>query len=159
MPAVICPKPPGKSRMLAPRRIAQAVNPSADRSDIPPRVTLATNAPPFAGELREEQSKLLTAPLPNGATAILCTLRRPWNFVGFLVDPGSATAVGNINALLFVLSRNVAGLLLTSPLVAGLGPQAFATIIVGARVELRVHNLTGGPVTGLRGALWGMSER
>lgn len=158
MPAIVRARAPNE-RIVAPERIALALRPELDRSAIPNRVSLGQGAPPFAGELREEQSSpRYTTALPNGQSMTLVTLRRPWLYIGFIVNPGNAAANGLV-AQLRVFSGRLNGLSDTFAIAAtGVG-QAFRNITVGATCELVVHNGTGQPVKNLQAAIWGMGER
>jgi hypothetical protein len=157
MPSIVSrPRFPAQ-RVVVPERMALALRPEIDRDAIPARVTLATNAPPFAGELREEQCTARPLACANGAQVVLATLRRPWNYVGWAVRPGNAGGPG-LSVQLRILTRGVNGLTAPVAVAAGL-PFAVVGIIMGATCELVVTNATGAPVTGLVGALWGMSER
>jgi hypothetical protein len=137
--------------------MALAMRPEIDRDAIPPRITLAQNAPPFAGELREEQCTSRPLRALVGAQVTLATLRRPWSFVGWAINPGNAVGAG-LSAQLRILTRGVNGLTVAVAVPAGL-PFAVVGLVVGATCELVVTNGTGAPVKGLVGAIWGMSER
>jgi hypothetical protein len=157
MPSIVSrPRFPAQ-RVVVPERMALALRPEIERSTIPARVTLAQNAPPFAGELREEQCTARPLTCPNGGQITLATLRRPWNYVGWCVRPGDAGGAG-LSVQLRILTRGVNGLTAPVAVAAGL-PFAVTGIIMGATCELVVVNTTGAPVKGLVGALWGMSER
>lgn len=149
--------------VVVPSRVARALRPSVNRDEIPGHVALATNAPPFSGELREEQYGSFSkgdglTVLPAGASAPIVSLRRAWEFIGFIVDPGDAAAPGLV-AQVRVLTRGINGLGAAFPIVAAIGPQAFANIILGARCELVLTNGTGLPILGLRASIWGMGSR
>lgn len=156
MPAVIS----GRKRMgqgAAPPRVALAVQPEILRATIPPRVTLDSNAPPYAGELREEQQTTRPVTIPAGGTVILASLRRPWNFVGFAVQPGNAGA-GLLAATLRVRTRGFPAIL-QPPVTVGAGlASAFPAVILGAQADLIVTNTGDVPAVGVQGAIWGMSE-
>jgi hypothetical protein len=138
-------------------RVALALRPDLERDDIPVRQTLASGDPPYAGETREAQGTVLRAPLAPGASVTLATLRRAWEVVGFIVNPGNAAAPG-LTAQLRVLGRSVQGL--TAPVVVAPGQAlAFVGILVGSRCELVVINASASPVTGIAGEIWGMAQR
>ncbi len=109
----------------------------------------------FQGELRESMwSGPVT--LQDGQTQIVATLRSPWVYVGFMVDPGDAAA-GGLSATLNILEPMMQGRVASVPIVQGVPPQAFVGFTVGARCELRLTNATGAPVT-CKAAIWGMSR-
>lgn len=138
-----------------PSRVARALRPSQNRSGIPERITLGSGAPPFADEVREEQSKVIVN-LPANGTVLAVTLRRAWSFVGFAVDPGN-TGVGGLNAQIKVITRGVQGFFPVVVVTPG-QPKAFAAQIVGARAELWITNNTAVAVAGLKCTIWGMSD-
>ncbi len=157
MPAVIGRSPPRAQPRPAPRRVALAVQPELERETIPSRVTLDANAPPFAGELREEQTGRPLV-LVAGGTLTLATLRRPWNYVGFACQVGALADATGTSLRLRILGRGVNGL--TPPVaLVGPGPFAFVGFIVGATCELVIVSTLGVAVPNVRGAIWGMSER
>jgi hypothetical protein len=157
MPSIIDRNRSPAQRVVVPARMALAMKPEIERGVIPSRVTLGQNAPPFAGELREEQCTAKPLTCPNGGQITLATLRRPWNYVGWAVRPGNAGGAG-LSVQLRILTRGVNGL--TAPVAVAAGiPFAVVGIIMGATCELVISNTTGAPVSGLVGALWGMSER
>ena len=158
MPAVIGRAPPPTRPRMVPRRVGLALQPELERATIPLRVTLDANAPPYAGELREEHTGPRIKAIPNGAIVILATLRRAWNFVGIAVDPGDAAAPG-LTAAVRVLTRGVNGIIQPPFAVAIGGPSAFVNLIVGVECELLLSNATGATVHGARGTIWGMSEQ
>lgn len=143
--------------LVVPERLADALEPESRRETIPPRVTLGRNAVPFAGELREQQYTAKKVTVAVGATVILATLIRPWNYIGFAVDPGSA---GGAGVVAFLRIKTVIGdaALANVAVTAGGGLQAFLAQAVGARAELAVTNGTAVPITGVRGIIWGMGE-
>lgn len=148
-------------RVVTAREVAIALRPETDRSGIPNRVNLDTGGVPFAGEFREEQHRAVNARIKIGATVTIATLRRPWNYVGFIVDPGSSTV--SFQAYLRVLTRGLSGVVTPSQLTIqpGLGPQASTALIMGAVCELIVTNPTGegsAQLSGVRGTIWGQSE-
>jgi hypothetical protein len=155
---------PPRVRVIAPlptivvdERTGLALRPEADREDIPNRQTLAADAPPFAGETREAQSGRLLAPLPAGASATIATLRRAWELIGFIVDPGNAGAPG-LTATLNILGRGAQGVI--ASVVVPNGPsRAFVGFLVGARAELVVTNAGATAAAGIVGEIWGMAER
>lgn len=157
MPAVIR-RPPGPARpIVVPSRVGLALRPEELRSVIPPRVTLDANAPPYAGELREEHTGPRIRALPVGAIVTLATLRRAWNYVGFAVDPGDAQA--GLTAALRVLTRGVNGVVLPGVAIGAGAPQAFLGNILGVECELVLTNGTAFVVHNARGSIWGMGER
>lgn len=144
-------------RVIVPERVANALRPESNRQAIPARVTLDAQSVPFAGELREEQASQKVLTVVAGGAVVLATLRRPWNFVGLVVDPGSIGGPGLVWQLK-ILTRGPPGF--TAPVgLAGTFVQAFTNLIVGARCELVVSNTAKSDVTGVRGAIWGMGER
>jgi hypothetical protein len=156
VPAVVRYRRGPDPTIVLPRRVALALRPEDDREVIPVRVTLNKNAPPFAGELREEQSSQPVKNFAVDAQVTLATLRRPWSYVGWAVDPGNAGA--GLTAQLRILTRGLDAY--TAPVVIPAGrPFALVGLIVGATCELVVTNGTAGVVRNLRGSIWGMSER
>jgi hypothetical protein len=157
MPPRILRPPLRPAPIVVPKRVAYALRPSIDRSEIPTHIDLSTNAPPFSGELREEQYGQMpgSAGLPDGASIPIVGLRRAWEFIGFIVDPGSAAAPG-LTAAVRVLTRGINGIGPQFPVVNGVGPQAFTSLLTAARCELVLFNATGAPIFGLRASIWGM---
>jgi len=144
--------------VVVPRRVADALRPAEDRRGIPSRVSLRTNAPPFDGEVREDQGRQVSLIAP-GAEVVIVTLRRAWLYVGFAVDPGAAAAGAGIVAYLRVLSGGVNGKIgAGTAITAAGGPQAVAAIQLGARAELVVKNGTATALPLVRGTIWGMGE-
>lgn len=151
--------------ILVPAGLAERIAPG---SVVPPpvRVSLGQEAPPYAGEICESQfsGPPSTQPLAVGERMVLCTLRRAWNFVGWLINPGNAASGGpgtNLLGALQVIGRGMTGLLTNGGAVVQLppfGPNGLSGIIVGQRCELVVINATAAPVTGLQGMIWGMGE-
>ena len=153
MPAVVRGRMPPMRRIAVPERMALALSPELDRGAIPSRVTMSTDVP-FAGELREEQSSARPLTIGPNATITLATLRRPWVYVGWAVNPGNIGGAG-LSAFLRILTRGVNGA--TTPVaLAGTAPFAVLGITCGARAELVLVNATGNPVAGVRGSIWGM---
>jgi hypothetical protein len=144
-------------RVVVSERVAVALRPEALRDVIPARVTLAENAPPYAGELREEHTGAVVKVLGAGAMVSLATLRRAWNYVGWAINPGDADA-GQLLAQIRVLTRGINGYTAAVSVPAGL-PFALVGLIVGAACELVVTNTGDEPVTLVRGSIWGMSEK
>jgi hypothetical protein len=144
-----------------PRRVAFALRPSVNRDVIPDHVDLSTNAPPYSGETREQQVRILPGGtgLNPGARITMVNLRRAWNFVGFIVKPGDNDGGGGgLVANLWIINRGLVGAL--PDIVVPVGRiAAFPPIIMGARVELTLTNNTFNPIFGLGASLWGMSER
>lgn len=166
MPPVARPRGHMPSTKLAvPRKVAVALRPELDREGIPsPVVTLSRGGIPFSKELREETDALLRKPVnPGDANIVVATLRRPWTYVGFMVDPGNAT--GAIVASLRALSRGGPAIVPGSSITIspGDGPTAAVAVPMGIRCELVLsYESPGegiGPAKGVRGALWGMSDR
>lgn len=165
MPPVARPRGhmPG-TKLAVPRAVAVALRPEIERGGIPsPSVSLARGGIPFSGELREETQSLLRKPLnPGDAGIVLATLRRPWTYVGFMIDPGDAT--GNITASLRALSRGGPAIVPGSALIVAPGdpPSAAVAVPMGIRCELVISY--EGPGEGItiaknvRGAIWGMSD-
>jgi hypothetical protein len=163
MPPVIrrAPLSQGDDLVRVPRRVAFALRPSENREDIPVHVDLSTNAPPYSGELREQQTRTLpqNTVLDINQTITMCGLRRAWNFVGFLIHPGTNDAGGGgLVANLVILTRGLDGMLPDITVLAN-RTQAFTGLIVGARCELRLTNLTFNPIFGLKASIWGMGEK
>ena len=167
MPQVIRPRPEPSPRVVVPERVGYALRPELERATIPERVTMGAGAPPFAGELREEQSSpRFSTALGVGKMMTLATLRRPWLYVGFIVDPGNATRPEapdrGIVAFLRILAGRMNGLTgpFIIPVFAPIGPpQAVVNVTVGAACELVVLNETGQGVKNIAGTIWGMGER
>lgn len=138
-------------------RVGRALRPELDQHDIPDRITLATGDPPYAGETREAQSSKITSPLPAGASITLVTLRRAWELVGFMVNPGTAPTPG-LTATLNILGRSM-----SAPIATVVVPNgkliAFTGFLVGARCELVVTNAGATAATGIVGEIWGMAQR
>ncbi len=151
---------PGNGPIVVPARVAEALDPAGStRRYIPERVRLGTDAPPFSGELREDDGKFLRQPLAVGAAASLGMLTRAWNYVGFMIDPGNAAAGGvGLVVQLVVFAANMRAPLPDILVTLGIGPRSFPVQLVGARVELVAINQTVAPIRNLRGAIWGMSE-
>ena len=166
MPAVIGRPPRPAPLRNVPSRVALALQPELDRRIIPARVTLDANAPPYAGELREDQhGPRLDS--PPGSLIVLATLRRAWNFVGFAFDPGD-TYNGQTGTFLTLrtITRGINGLVQNQGLPvapAGTDPSSFVGFVVGAACELVFLNQTSGEgaltFKNLRGSLWGMGEK
>lgn len=157
MPAVVSGRKP-LPRALAPTRVALAVQPEILRKVIPPRVTLRASAVPFAGELREEAQSTKPLTIPIGGVVVLCSLRRPWNYVGFAIDPGNAVAATLVAALRVRTAGFPAIVQTPVPIGSGL-PSAFPAIILAAQADLIVTNTSvSAAAVGVRGAIWGMSE-
>jgi hypothetical protein len=155
---------PPRVRTVAPlptivvdERTGLALRSEADREDIPTRQTLASDAVPFGGEMREAQSGRLVAPLAAGASATIATLRRSWELIGFIVDPGNAAAPG-LTATLNILGRGAQGVIASVVVPPG-PPRAFTGFLVGARAELVVTNAGATAAAGVVGEIWGMAER
>lgn len=154
------PTSPKGVKVAVPERIAKALKPEMFREDIPARVTLSMQAPPYSGELREEMYGELKV-LPANGRLVIASLRRAWNYIGFSVDPGKSSAT--ITAALMVEVRGmkalVPGSLLT--ITPGTGPVAQLAELLACRCQLVVFGQTGeGAVdaTGVRGTIWGMSS-
>lgn len=111
---------------------------------------------PYDGELRES---VWSSPvvLENNAQTAVATLRSAWVYVGFIVDPGTASDVG-LTAWLNILEPMLQGRTVPVAITFGAPPQAVIGLTVGARCELVVRNETGTRVTKLKAALWGMSR-
>jgi hypothetical protein len=166
MPAVIRRVVPAQPRVVVPPRMAMALQPELDRSAIPARVTLDANAPPFAGELREDQHGF-KVDCPSQSFTVLATLRRAWNYVGFSIDPGDAVSPFTGLALtLRTLGSGMNGFVANQglpTLIGGSGVLSFVGFIVGAPCELIFVNGTNGEgaitIHGVRGEIWGMGEK
>jgi hypothetical protein len=163
MPAVISRPPRPAPFTRVPSRVALALEPELNRRVIPARITLDANAPPFAGELREDQHGT-PVDCPPGSITTLATLRRPWNFVGFSVNQGDLADRPGCAVTLRVLTRAVNGFVINQGLpaaLAGSSPVAFVGLVVGAICEVVFFNETVGPaftVHGVSAAIWGMGE-
>jgi hypothetical protein len=166
VPAVIRRVLPAQPRVLVPPRMAMALEPELNRAAIPPRVTLDASAPPFAGELREDQHGF-KVDCPPGSFTVLATLRRAWNFVGFSIDPGDAVSPFTDLALtLRTLGSGMNGFVANQglpTLIGGSGTLSFVGFTIGAPCELIFINATSGEasvtVHGVRGEIWGMGEK
>ena len=165
MPALVRPRGPDDEDPLirVPRRVGLALRPSANREAIPEHVALSTNAPPYSGEVYEQQTGRHSqfTPLAVGQTMAIVSLRRAWKIVGFIVDPGDAVDGGDpfhLQVNLRVLTRGLNGDLPFATVPTGQGPVAFVNLVIGARVELRVRNSTTNPVFGVKASIWGMSS-
>ncbi len=159
------PTAPKGFKVAVTSRVGKALRPEVFKQGIPDRVTLSEQAPPFAGEIREEQFGRLRNPLaPSGSAGgqqVLATLRRAWNFVGFSVDPGDSAH--GITAELRVLVRGMEAFLPASLLVIAPGVvTASLAFQVACRCELvvfgEVADGQASPVNGVRGTIWGMSQ-
>lgn len=157
MPSIVNRPSFPRQRVVVPERVGLALRPEALRDVIPARVTLAENAPPYAGELREEHTGAIVKLLGAGQMASLATLRRAWNYVGWAIQPGDADA-GQLSAQIKVLTRGINGYTAAVAVPAGL-PFALVGLIVGAACELVVTNTGDEPVELVRGSIWGMSEK
>lgn len=143
--------------MEVPASVAHAMRSESEREDIPIRKTLNGNAVPYSGEEREATFTHLRGALNPGQTAILATLRRSWDVIGFTIDPGNAGVPG-LTASLRVLGRGISGTIVSVAVVGNGQPQSFVGFLVGARCELVVHNPSPGPGDILRrvgGEIWG----
>jgi hypothetical protein len=138
-------------------RVALALSPELERAGVPGRTRLGVGSPPYSGEDREEQYGAQRGPLAIGQSASLCGLRRAWQFVGVIIDPGDAAGVGLVWTLR-VINAGLDGFTVPTPIVTLGGTQAFLGIVLGARCELIVANATAAPVNGLRGSIWGMTQ-
>ena len=144
-------------------RVAKALTPEIFRGKIPDRVTLSEQAPPFAGELSEEQFGKLKK-LGIGDKQVVASLRRRWNYVGFSVDPG-ALGGQTMTAALSVMVRGMRAIVPATILtiVGGNGPVASTAFVMACRCELILIGPNAGEgaeaVTDLRGTIWGMSEQ
>lgn len=127
------------------RAIGQDVDPSRVRSTIPRAQTLATNRPPFSGELREEQSLALPALVFAGAGPItirqraVVVLRRPWPVVGAGVGLGDQAGVAGFQvvALIFAIGRFGRYVIGSRTIVAPVTDAlAVAPMLAGVRCEL-----------------------
>jgi hypothetical protein len=137
--------------------VGRALRPELDRSDILGHRTLATGDPPYSHEMRESQFSRIVSPLPAGASVTLATLRRAWELIGFMVNPGNAAAPG-LTASLNILGRGMQGAIATV-VVANGPPRAFVGFLVGARCELVVTNAGATAASGIVGEIWGMAQR
>lgn len=163
MPPVIRRRPlsEGDELVTVPRRVAFALRPSENREAIPDHIDLSTNAPPYSGEVREQQTRTLPSntALGVGATITMVGLRRAWNYVGFSIAPGDNDAGGGgLVANLVILTRGLNASLPNVVVAAG-GPQAFVGLIIGERCELRLTNKTFNPIFGLKASIWGMGHK
>jgi hypothetical protein len=164
MPAVIGRRPPPAPLVRVPSRMAIALQPELDRRVIPARITLDANAPPYAGEIREDQHGT-KHDCPPGSFTTLATLRRAWNYVGFAIDPGDALSPFTGLAVTLRVLGSLQGLIANQGLPVAVTDQrtaAYVGFVVGAPCEVVFVNATsgGGAVTihGVRGSIWGMGE-
>jgi hypothetical protein len=161
MPAVIGRPPRPAPFVRVPTRLGLALEPELDRRVIPARVTLDANAPPFAGELREDQhGPKVTS--PPGSTVVLATLRRAWNYVGFAFEPGDYGGQVGFALTLRVMTRSINGIVLNQglPATPSAGVNtAFVGFVVGAACELVALNNSELTFHNLRGSIWGMGEK
>jgi hypothetical protein len=149
------PSPP--ERVIVAPRVADALRPEHARDLIPRHVLGNAGDVPFDGELREEMSAGPFS-MPANSEVVRATLRRPWLYVGCAIDPGNTAGPGLQAALRLPNARFTATIL--SFAINGNGfAQAFPAIICGSRAELVLQNTTGSTLTGLKVAIWGMSER
>lgn len=161
MPAVIGRRAPPLPSMRVPSRVALALEPQLDRRVIPARVTLDASAPPFAGELREDQhGRRLNC--PPGIT-VLATLRRAWNFVGFTFEPGDAVSPFTNLAVTLRILGSVNGFAANQGLPFALNstlPASLIGFVIGAPCEVVFFNLTAATtIHGVRASIWGMGEK
>jgi hypothetical protein len=148
---------PGNPRIVVPQRLAQALDPAGTTREFIPRAAKLTSAStPYSGELFEDEGTRIPV-LPAGVSQSVGKLRRPWNYVGYMVDPGDADSDG-LTVQLVVWTSTMHAPLPVQAVDFTLGPQAFAPVIMGAIAELIVTNGTEDDIKGLRAALWGMSE-
>jgi hypothetical protein len=142
-----------------------------------PRAPTLDHGPVYTGEDREEIDGTFLEVDDSSVTpgyTILATLRRPWPFVGFVVDVSKVPDTFNVKAGLVVITRsgparlvaNVVGALAVPapiPEIQLVTPAApfpmlgFSGVYAGARVGIYVIQ-TGGdhPATvEIRGNLWG----
>lgn len=155
------PKPPPQ-RIVVSKRVAFALRPEADRRPIPTRYEKSAAEPPFAGEFRESvYSGDHRYGVPVGGLLVLCTLGRAWNYVGFVVDPGTSTT--SFTAYLRTVERGINGIAFaTATTIAPGFPTASVGFVMGARCELLIQNGTGdgaAPLVGIRGTIYGQSDK
>lgn len=165
MPSIINKRTARNPVATLPIRQARALQPEIIRDTIPWHPTLDPGQPPFSGEIREEMigSPILSrAPVaPQAETIItLATLRRPWNYIGFSVDPRAFGGITGIAVTIRILTRLGPALLLSPAAINLSGVQtivAATNYIVGAPCELVFLN-TSATSAQVRGCIWGMSD-
>jgi hypothetical protein len=165
VPSIVSKRRAKNPSAAMPPRLARAYKPEIVRDTIPWHPTLDTGQPPYSGEIREE---MIGSPVVSLAPVapqihtivVLATLRRPWNYIGFAVDPRAFGGVAGIGVGLRVLTR-LGPALMQSPAaipLAGVTDIVAATnYIVGAPCELVFVNASGASAT-VRGCIWGMSD-
>jgi len=165
VPSVISKYRAKNPSAVMPSRLARAYRPEIVRDTIPWHPTLDTGQAPYSGEIREEiigSAVVSLAPVaPQTLTIVtLATLRRPWSYVGFAVDPRAFAGVAGIAVALRVLTR-LGPALMQSPAaisLAGVNDIVSATnYIVGNRAELVFINASA-TTASVRGCIWGMSD-
>lgn len=142
-------------------QVAAALRPDLGTGQIPRRIVNSGDAPPWSGEIAEQQTfdgNQEGLEIAIGTEAVLCTLRRLWTFVGVGVDPGSLPAGGGINTCdirLYAIVRGLRVLILSTPIVGG--PTTGFVTTAGAKCELAlfVRATVVAPVDNVRGAIWG----
>lgn len=146
----------------------------AERTDgSAPEAPTLDSGPLYTGEWREEVDG---DPLvvDTDEPTILCSLRRPWPFVGFAIDTSKGRAGQTLTAGLLLITRsghtkllnNVLGGAAVAPQIAVVGVQVpwpwvgMTGIFVGMRVALFVTNTGGEAPTSLtvKGNLWGYNS-
>lgn len=155
------PSSPRTQFVQVPKRMAQALRSEVARGEIPTHATMDPSTVPYAGELTEQMHSLAKVPIQPSERRVLATLRRPWNIIGFSVDPGGAS--NNITAALMVWVRGMSAIVPATVLVVSPGfPVASVGFFMGCRCQLVVIGQTGegaSPSAGVRGTIWGMSEQ
>lgn len=165
MPRIISKKRVPNPSAVMPIRLARAYKPEIIRETIPWHPTLDTGQPPYSGEIREEmigEPVVSTSPASPSEPTIVClaTLRRPWNYIGFAVDPRAFVGVTGIAVALRVLTR-LGPALMQSPAAINLSGVvnivSATNYIVGAPCELVFINASE-TTASVRGCIWGMSD-
>lgn len=165
MPSIIRKRRVVDPSAVMPSRLARAYAPQIVRDTIPWHPTLDTGQPPYSGEIREEMigSPIVSpAPvLPQTLTiVVLATLRRPWNYISFAVDPRAFGGIVGTAVALRVLTRLGPALMQSPaaiPLTGVVEIVAATNYIVGAPCELVFLN-TSETSAIVRGCIWGMSD-
>ena len=137
-----------------------------------PQAPTLDDGPLYTGEWREEVNGDFVSVTPSNTNAplqtVLATLRRPWPFVGFAIDPSRLPGGVPVVAGLNVIMRSARAQLVTNVFGGGFLPPTISIttpvlppgwvaatgMFVGARVELWIAQggLAAAP---MRGNLWG----
>jgi hypothetical protein len=133
-----------------------------------PKAPTLSDGPLYTGEWREEiDGNAIDVVGGLEGRTVLCSLRRPWPFVGFAVDVSRVPAGTNVVAGLNVIMRSARAVLLQNVLGGGLPAvlqitagafpwNAMTGILAGVRVELWIsQNDTSQRSWPMKGNLWG----